>query len=384
MSLQTVFGQPSTRIATGEVEAWVTALGGHVGPITFRHGDRNICPMHVAPWADESWAATAVEDLEAPQPLRGLTASMKSLRGDFFCMPFGGNGVPFEGEQYPLHGETANRVWNLLDGDDNSARFAFDARVRAGRVEKEIRLVPGHLVVYSRHTISAMSGPMTIAHHAMLRCQTRGLVSVAPFQFGITFPDDFESPLGGGYSALAAGATFDDLARVPARDGGFADLSVYPARCGYEDFVAMYAAADVRLGWSAVVFPEEGYVWFTLKDARVLTGTAFWLSNGGRHYHPWNGRHVNCLGIEELISSPATGLADSIGQNPAAQAGCRTHLVLDPDVPTVVNTLFGIAPIPAGFDHVATIDATSSGIRLTSRSGAVTEAAVDLGHLALD
>jgi len=378
VSLQTVFGQPSTRIATAETEAWVTRSGGHVGPITFRVGDRNLTPMHVAPWADESWAACGPDGEPVPA---NLTPSMQVLRGDFFCMPFGGNAAPWNGEKHPLHGESANGIWDVVESEASSVRLALDTTVRRGRIEKEIHLVPGHSMVYSRHTISGMTGPMTLGHHPMLRCQTPGLVSVAPFKFGQVFTGVFEAPLTGGYSALQPHATFSDLAKVPAADGQSADLTRYPARRGYEDFVMMYAAPEVRLGWSAVVFPEEGFVWFSLKDPRVLSGTALWMSNGGRHYEPWNGRHVNVLGIEEVTSSVATGLADSLSSTLATEAGAKTVLTLDPNEPTVVNFIFGVALIPAGFDHVERVEPVDGGVVLHSRSGQQVEAAVNLDHL---
>jgi len=380
MPLQTVFGQPSTRIATDEAEAWITRSGGHVGPVTFRLGDRNIAPMHVAPWADESWAACGADGEPSPA---ALTPSMQALRGDFFCMPFGGNAEPWNGEKHPLHGEAANGIWTEKEVHPNAAVLTLETQIRRGRIEKQIHLIPGHQAVYSRHTISGMYGPMTLGHHPMLRLQTPGLVSVAPFKFGQVFPGEFEAPQTRGYSALKPHATFTDLSKVPTFDKEEADLTRYPARRGYEDFVMMYAAPEVQLGWSAVVFPEEGYLWFSLKDPRVLTATALWMSNGGRHYEPWNGRHVNVLGIEEVTSSVATGLADSLGPNTAAQDGCQTILDLNPEAPTVVNFIFGIAPIPLGFDHVAQIESTPTGIRIQSRSGQFTEAAIDLCHLSI-
>src|SRR5205085_926832 len=48
------FGQPSWRISTCDVEAFVTETGGHLGPVTFRIGGKKIQPFAIAPWAEET------------------------------------------------------------------------------------------------------------------------------------------------------------------------------------------------------------------------------------------------------------------------------------------------------------------------------------------
>jgi hypothetical protein len=95
-----VYGQPSWRIASSEVEAFVTEMGGHVGPVTFYRSGQRLQPYSVAPWAQE----------KNDPPLRPV---IKALRGDFFCMPFGGNATAFRGERHPVHGETANARWQF-------------------------------------------------------------------------------------------------------------------------------------------------------------------------------------------------------------------------------------------------------------------------------
>ena len=98
MKTHLIAGQPSWRIATGEVEACVTELGGHLGPARFG----KIQPYSVAPWAEE--------ELD-PDP--ATPALLQSLRGDFSCLPFGGNATPCRGEHHPGHRETANAKWKL-------------------------------------------------------------------------------------------------------------------------------------------------------------------------------------------------------------------------------------------------------------------------------
>ena len=97
---QIIHGQPSWRLASSSVEAFVTEVGGHLGPITFDRKGRRLQPYSVAPWAEE-------------QTDRSLPPIIKALRGDFFCLPFGGNATPFGRERHPVHGETANARWRF-------------------------------------------------------------------------------------------------------------------------------------------------------------------------------------------------------------------------------------------------------------------------------
>ncbi len=375
-ALPTVHGQPSWRLAHGAVEAFVTRTGGHLGPVTFRLGDRTVQPYHVAPWADAPPA-------DAP-------AMLRVLRGDFFCLPFGGNAEAFRGEPHPPHGETANADWTFdgrsTEGDETTLRLSLETTVRPGRVDKAVTLVDGHTALYQSHTVSGMAGPMSLGHHAMLRFPPRegsGLVATSPFVWGQTSPVAIETPATGGDSALAVGARFGALHAVPTHAGATADLSRYPARRGFEDLVLLAAPPDATRAWTAVTFPDEGFVWFTLKNPRVLRQTVFWLSNGGRHYAPWDGRHVDVMGLEEVTSYFHVGLAESAAPNPLSDAGLPTTVALD-GAPFRVACIAAVAAVPRGFDHVADIrlHAGEDAATVTARSGATV--VVPLRHAFLD
>jgi hypothetical protein len=364
---KTVLGQPSWRIATPRVEAYVTETGGHLGPVTFDRGGRKIAPFSVAPWVREK--------LDPATP-----AIIRVLRGDFFCLPFGGNTTPWRGERHPVHGETANARWSFVSagrtGDDDGQEFHLRVRprVRKGQVDKHIVLRDEHDVVYQRHVVAGMSGPMSLGHHAMLRFPDEercGVISTSPFALGQVFPEPVESPRNRGYSILKPAAEFDSLERVPMITGETTDLSRYPARRGFEDIVMLIADAsgNAPFAWTAVAFPKQRYVWFALKDPRVLRGTIFWISNGGRHYAPWNGRHVNVMGLEEVTSYFHGGLAESAADNPFARRGIPTSVILDPKRPLTVNYLTGVAPLPGGFDRVDGIEAETGSIVLRSSNG---------------
>lgn len=367
-----VVGQASWHLAIPSVEAYLTQQGGHLGPILFHFKDRTIAPYALCPWAEE-------DADEALPPV------LKVLRGDFFCMPFGANDAVFQGENHPPHGETANNLWELESlrqaGDTMTLRASLDTSVRPGHVDKWISLHSGHHAVYVRHLISGMKGPMSLGHHAMLKFPDTlgsGIVTTSPFLYAQTAPQPFELPEDQGYSFLQPGASFSSLADVPTITGQSTDLRRYPARKGYEDLVMLVSDPSVDFAWTAVTFPEEGYVWFALKDPLILKQTVFWLSNGGRYYPPWNGRHTSVMGLEEVTSFFHYGLLQSAESNSLADQGYATCFHLDITVPMDVRYIMAVAEIPEDFDCVETISMGLEDGAVLLRSASGTEVSVRL------
>jgi hypothetical protein len=345
------------------VEAWLTRLGGQLGPVTFRLGRRSVQPYAVAPWLGE------------PLP-RGLPAVLRVLRGDFFCLPFGGPGKdPRPGEHYPVHGYTANAPWRRPRLERAAGRLLFRAELHSpyprGTVIKEIMLRDGHTAVYSRHILAGMKGPVAVAHHPMLQFPPRpgaGLIATSAIKFGQVRPGRTADPITGGYSSLEPGAVFSSLRRVPLLGGGVADLTSYPARLGYEDFVMVASRLGAPFAWTAVTRPEEGYVWFLLKDPKVLPSTFFWFSNGGLHAPPARGRLRGILGVEDIAGYFGFAPGREPKSNPFRARHHPTFARLDPRRPLTVSIISGVAAIPAGFGRVNAIRASGPG-EITLHSG---------------
>ena len=147
MRLQKIFGQESWTLKTERVELALTRQAGHLAPVRFRVGHRWIEPFEVAPWADEP--------LPAGSPL-----VLQVMRGDFFCLPFGANATAWKGEQHPMHGETANAQWKLKSADDAHLHVSLRTRIRPGRVDKYLRLIPGQ-AASARHNSWTKAGAPT-------------------------------------------------------------------------------------------------------------------------------------------------------------------------------------------------------------------------------
>jgi hypothetical protein len=357
------------------VRATLTRRGGHLAPVTFTlESGKTVEPFAVAPWAERKLRP-------------GTPDLLRVLRGDFFCCPFGGNGSPWRGERHPPHGETANGSWSLVSLETGKGRSTLHARlrtrVRKGQVDKFLTLIDGHAALYSSHVLSGMQGPMSVGHHALLkfRAPAAGLISTSRFEHGQVLPSAFESPEAGGYQSLRPGAVFRSLKRVPLLDGSHADLTRYPARPGYDDLVLMAAPARLPLAWSAVTFTQPPYVWFALRDPRFLRSTILWMSNGGRHYDPWNGDHTRVLGVEDVTANFHYGLAESAGSNPLRRRGIATALPLDRVRPTTIRYIMGVAAVPSGFDRVADIRPAGGGVELVASNGLRSRVRIDLAFL---
>jgi len=358
-------GQPSWLIRTPDVELAVTHLGGHMAPVTFCRGSaRPVQPYYISSWQGKG--------LAMPVPV------LVPLRGDFFCLPFGANGVAFEGRRFPPHGETAGAEWKLASAtttdDVTTLTLELAGRIVPGTVTKHLSLVQGQNVVYCRHVIAGFSGAMPLGHHASLRMPAKEgamRVAVSPFKLGMTCPVLFSNPANREYQSFAIGAAFTDLRRVPLlwKEPSEADATRYPARPGFTDLLAVFSVAPRQEpAWVAASVPEEGYLWFALKDPAVLPSTVFWIQNGGRHGHPWNGGE-RCLGLEDVCGFFAEGIAASVSANGVRARGIPTCVPLNPDRPTTVNYVQGVARIPGDFGEVLDVTFAPGAVTFRSANG---------------
>jgi len=333
-------------------------------------------PFSIAPWAGRKL------------PM-GTPRVLAALRGDFFCCPFGiDRGRPYRGQATPPHGETANSDWRLESIERSQGRSRLVASLapefRRGRITKEIVICDGQTAVYQRHRIQGLSGPITLGHHPMLRFPTEGavgLISTSGFARGLVFPTELGSPSEGCYSALRPGAEFTRLNRVPLARGGFTDLSEFPSRRGYDDLVQLLSRRQAPFAWTAVVFPKERYVWFSLKDPRVLTSTLLWISNGGRYAEPWKGQHAPVMGLEEVTGYFDFGVASSHRKNPVSARGHPTALRLREDKPLTVSFIMAVAAVPTDFGKVVSITPTCGGVVVKGSSRRLIKVPLNLEHL---
>lgn len=354
VELKDIHSQRSWVIGSDQVELAVTMRGAHMAPVVFnRAGDHSFQPYYISPWQDEG--------LAMPCPL------LAPLRGDFFCLPFGGNATPFRGEKHPPHGEVSGSLYRLMDcGRDHGVTTLVvecETSVRPGRVTRRFSLVNGHNVVYSTTTIDGFAGKTPMGHHAILAMPEKEksvLVSMSPFKIGMTCPHQFSNPKNGEHQSLAIGASFDNLSRVPTLLKGepVTDCSVFPARRGYADLIGFFddlAVAATRPSWAVAVNTVDNWLWFSLKDARVMQARLIWTENRGRNGSPWNGRNC-CMAIEEGCLYFDAGVAEASADNVISRLGIPTCHELKDGVPFSVNYIQGAVRVPRGFGRVTEVE----------------------------
>ena len=356
--------KPATwSLSNGLVELSVLEVGAQLGPVVFDLDGRKLSPMHLAPWSDEPGATHL--------PM------LQNLRGDFFCAPFGANDLL--GEEARDHGLTANGRWRQLARTETRLELELEGTVSGATVSKEIRLEPGQPVVYQRTILEGGSGRLPLGHHAMLRAPEgeQLLLSFSPFSWAGTPPRPVESDRDLGRSLLEYPQQFESLERVSLAAAGEIDLSRYPALEASEEILMLTTSPNVQLAWSAAVATQSGWLWFALRPNTVLRSTMLWMSNGGRYYPPFSGRHLRVLGIEEVTSFFHLGHAASVSLNDLSDRGVATSVRLSPGSRTVVDYAFGTVAVPRSFGRVKSIRLEWSLLHLSDESDRRVEVAFD-------
>jgi hypothetical protein len=169
-----------------------------------------------------------------------------------------------------------------------------------------------------------------------------------------------EADASSGRSVLLYPQRFSSLKSVRRVDGATADASIYPFDQGHEDLIIMREAAGTAIGWSAALARLEGFLFFALKDASVLPHTVLWLSNGGRIYPPWNGRHRAVVGIEEA------SLDHRMTISPVDDP---TGLRLDGGKTTTLRYALGAIPAPEHWTAVSDIELGNGNIKISDVHG---------------
>jgi hypothetical protein len=348
-----IHGEPSFHLATPELDLDLTVRGGHLAPVVFHLPGREVAPYAIAPW----------QPAEFPDqpPLLAV------LRGDFLCLPFGGQA------QGPPHGEPANGVWTLVAGDGRSVRLTMTAADSGARIEKFIATRAGHHALYAEHRIANLGGEFNYGTHPILDLSGlpagSGRITTSPFRWASVFPGAFANPAEGETQSLLAGAEFSDLRKVRLAAGGTTDLTRYPARPGNEDLVMMVnepATAAQPFAWSAAVL--DGYLWFALKNPADFPATLLWISNGGRTAAPWLGRHLGRIGIEEVCSHFCNGV-DVSRQNLLAEQGIPTTRRFTPEETVSLRMIQAVAPVPAEFGAVCSIVPAAAAVVIRGETG---------------
>lgn len=331
---------------------------GNLARVEIERDGRRVAPFHRAPWADDTGPVAGAEDVP----------HLARLSGDFFCAPFGMSDV----EPAPAHGWAANAPWELIGTHSMEggvcARFALTRPILGARLIKELTVRDGHPFLYQRHIFEGGSGAIPVANHAMFTLPTGGRLFFSPKRWAETPATPLEAEPQG-HSVFRYPAETTDLHRLPLAAGGTTDLTRYPVAEAHEDLAMLVEAEGSKLGWSAILRPQEGDLSLTLKDPRQLPATILWFSNGGRNYAPWNGRHRNVLGVEDGCVYSVAGHKTAIEANPLSLRGVPTAIALDPDGRIEIKHVIGAIPVPQSLTEIADVALGDGSIVVAAASG---------------
>ncbi len=299
-----------------------------LGPLTFIvDGDRQVSPLYLAPWA-------------ARDSRPALPEILKSLRGEWPCVPFGsyrpGDGFPPEwaavigsgaGERY-LHGFGSNVewTWSHVTPWEAELRCRYPDDDDIEELIRRVTPVPDRaavdleLVVRARRRTRLPVG----LHFTFSKAADRGDAQAGAFRDAWTSPGPpYET-----VQAFAPDHRFRDLGCAPASAGGFLDATTFPLPVEAEDLIQLNGVdgrfdldlhgdgCRVSIDWNREHFPS----------------LLLWISNRGLQAPPWDGRHV-ALGIEPVCSAFGLGLEATRGENPLARSGIPTAIEFDPGTP---------------------------------------------------
>lgn len=360
--MKTIHGEASHVLETPELSLAVTGRAGHLAPVVFHLEGRDVSPYSLSPWE--------------PGPYPDQPPLLSVLRGDFLCLPFGGQ------DDGPPHGDPANAEWELVSSSDRSLLLQLDCSDSGAHVEKQLSVLPGQHAIRAEHRISQLEGDWSYGTHPILDLSGlpagAGRISTSPMRWLSTFPGLFAVPEAGETQALKPDTRFADLREVPLADGGSVDLSRFPALPGNEELVMMANEPRTEtqpFAWSAMVM--DGYVWYCLKDPADFPATLLWMSNGGRPQAPWNGRHLGRIGVEEVCSHFSNGV-DLSRQNLLAAEGIPTVRSFKADETVSLKVIQAVAAVSKGFDRVASIVPDGDhAVKITAESGESLTAALD-------
>lgn len=313
----------SWTLSNRRIRLKVFETGGFIGDMLL---DGKPVPLHRAPWLGEPLDAT-------------IPPVLHHLQGDFFCAPFGDADVD-PSEQRP-HGKTANGKWIPVALDAEKGHWKLEGTVCGAEVHKYVWLDHDAPLVHQRHRFIGGSGCLPVGHHLMLQTHAPIHLFFSPYDWIATPPQPVETPASGGRSLLAYDRRFERLEAAPLASGEVVDLSRYPQLHDHEDIVMLRSRGDQSYAWSAALCAEEDWAWFALKNPQHLPGTVLWMSNGGRDYAPWNGRHRGVIGIEETCSYFHLGHRASQAPNPLSEQGRATCMTLHPAQSIDIDYVFG-------------------------------------------
>jgi hypothetical protein len=295
-----------------------------LGPVWFTlPGGREVQPFAVAPWSGDP-----AETLETIPPI------LRTLRGDFPCVPFGATAIPHDLPKHWLrdvdmtvtpaddfaHGFGANHSWELDSvTDDGIVVFIeYPETHPVRRVSRRIAPIGGPGLSIELTIEMRRDAELPIGLHPIfaLPDQPGGArLEIPSLRRVRTFPVPVEPG-----SILLPDQDTGALTGLAALDDRMLDLTRLPLDARTEELLSVLPEE----GKAILVREDQGYAVTLDWDVDAFPHCLLWLSNAGRDAYPWKGR-FRALGIEPVCSAFDLGHAVSASpSSPFATDGVPT------------------------------------------------------------
>lgn len=303
------------------LRAEVSSAGGILTSLQWNYADNvNEELLYQAPWLKES-----IQYDQAP-------ALIQRLAGEWVGVPFGcvenNNGLFLCDAP---HGLPVNGEWSFESQTDHNVtmHYVYPADYPLQRLERGIRLTDqGAEFTLAIHARESCRFPLGL-HPIFPVGGAAGDVEIEANGGGIVNPGSAASD----FSRLAPGVHFSALHSVPASDGTLLNISRLPLCDDSEEIVQLLQPQG-----SITLLYRQRRLQLTLRwDPSVLPNCLLWISNGGRHYSPWNGRNY-CLGVEPVCSAWDLG-PQSLEDNPISLTGTPTAVSVNAGEALTLNYL---------------------------------------------
>lgn len=326
-------------------QATLQSLGGMLAPVLFDLEDgRSISPLHVAPWEDEDMS---------DQP--GI---LRRLRGDWPCVPFGAaphrplpqpwsrdilNSGPHQvvNDHHP-HGYGANHHWSLRQAESHSLtgaiRYPEDHPIEA--LERHVEGITGRPEIACSLSIRPRRDcHLPIGLHPVFRLpdgEGDAILDVGPHRTVWSHPLDEDLPL----SLVQPNRHFESLDNLWSREDRPLSLTRLPLPGPSETLLLLTGVC----GRVHLTNKAERYRVTLQWDPEIFPSLMLWMSNCGRAYRPWSGRHL-AIGIEPVRAAFDLGVGVSSRPNPLRLAGVETSYAFRADTPLKTQYRIGVEAI---------------------------------------
>jgi hypothetical protein len=242
------------------------------------------------------------------------------------------------------HGHGSNHEWQLGEAPDGAilARVAYPETSPILRLERRVAPIAGEARVEIGLTIFARRAcRLPIGLHPTFRLPAEtgaARLDPGPHDTAWTYPLDI-SPTATLFEPNSRGPS---LEAVPAVGGGARNATRLPFAEDSENLILLTGAN----GRCALDNLAEGYRVVLEWNPAHFPSLMLWMSNRGRQFAPWNGRHL-ALGVEPICGPFDFGAAFAQVETPLSRAGVPTGIDFTPDAPFTTRYAISVEEIPA-------------------------------------